>query len=213
MLACPTPSRKRPPPSRLLSRPTGRQFSAGVAACLGVQCPNSPQFTCSAKPRLPVRGVNDIMEPLVHPVPCAEQFYLPPPPGYRAKLRLSWQDTYERPRLGPPRELGAFQHINRIVGDSHAPILDPKYREESKIVDYKEPEVGRGLANEYLADMGTRRQKWSRAFDEVRSFYSCFTHITYSSRSFLGWPFWRPFVPWSRNANRLEASNYVFCIM
>jgi hypothetical protein len=34
-----------------------------------------------------------MMEPLVHPVPFAEQFYLPPPPGYRAKLRLSWQDT------------------------------------------------------------------------------------------------------------------------
>jgi hypothetical protein len=133
-------------------------------------------YRCLAKPSLPVRGVNDMMEPLVHPVPFAEQFYLSPPPGYPAKLRLSWQDTYERPRLGPSRELGAFQHIHRIVGDSHAPILDPNYREESKIVDYKEPEVGRSLANEYLPDMATRRQKWSRAFDEVWSSCSCFTH-------------------------------------
>ena len=111
------------------------------------------------KPGLLVGGSYVRVEALVNPVAFAKEVHLAPSAGDRTEPGMAWQCSQQGLRLGTTRRFAALQHIDGLLGDRNAAVLDPEHRESREIRDEEEGEVWRSLADEYLPDLATRAQE------------------------------------------------------
>ena len=72
------------------------------------------------------------------PSAACRKIDLSPSTGHRAELSAPWQRAHQRLRPGTARQLAALQHIDRVLRNHHAAVLDPEHCEAGEIGDEEE---------------------------------------------------------------------------